>query len=172
MTDVGSHCSHPACQQNRATCLILKPSDRERQKINPPRMHSTDPAQPMNRAAPSSNLQDWRGGKKCMTGRPVIWTFFSSVTCVTVKQIFILILNTYFWATKRGSKKSVVILWAYMEHAVIQQRPAERNRRLQIHTKMKAETPNNVIDCIDLLWQLPNMHLKCYLANNFRPTEL
>lgn len=36
---------------------MLKPSDRERQKISPPRIHSTDPAQPMKRAAPSSNLQ-------------------------------------------------------------------------------------------------------------------
>lgn len=34
----------------------MNPSDMEKQKINPPRMLRTDPAQPMNRAAPSSNL--------------------------------------------------------------------------------------------------------------------
>lgn len=37
---------------------MLKPSGRERQKMNPPRIHSTDPAQPMKRAAPSSNLSE------------------------------------------------------------------------------------------------------------------
>lgn len=36
--------------------LMLRPSDRERVKTSPPRIHSTDPAQPMKRAAPSSNL--------------------------------------------------------------------------------------------------------------------
>lgn len=35
---------------------MLNPSVMEKQKINPPRMLRTDPAQPMNRAAPSSNL--------------------------------------------------------------------------------------------------------------------
>lgn len=39
---------------------MLKPSDKERQKTSPPRMHSTDPAQPMKRAAPNSNLQKER----------------------------------------------------------------------------------------------------------------
>lgn len=36
--------------------LMLKPSGRDRAKTSPPRIHSTDPAQPMKRAAPSSNL--------------------------------------------------------------------------------------------------------------------
>lgn len=36
--------------------LMLRPSDRDRVKTSPPRIHSTDPAHPMNRAAPSSNL--------------------------------------------------------------------------------------------------------------------
>lgn len=42
----------------------------EKQKISPPRIHSTDPAQPMKRAAPSSNLERlrcagrWWGGDK------------------------------------------------------------------------------------------------------------
>lgn len=39
----------------------MNPSDRERQKTRPPRTHSTDPAQPMKRAAPSSNLTQWQG---------------------------------------------------------------------------------------------------------------
>ena len=43
---------------NRATCLRLSPSDSDRQNTSPPSMHSTDPAQPMKRAAPSSNLQE------------------------------------------------------------------------------------------------------------------
>ena len=37
-------------------CLTLKLSDRDRQKTRPPRTHSTEPAQPMKSAAPSSNL--------------------------------------------------------------------------------------------------------------------
>lgn len=36
--------------------LMLRPSDRDRVKTSPPRIHSTDPDQPMKRAAPSSNL--------------------------------------------------------------------------------------------------------------------
>ena len=39
-----------------STHLLLSPSDRERQSTTPPRMHSAEPAQPMNRAAPSSYL--------------------------------------------------------------------------------------------------------------------
>lgn len=74
MTDLGSHCYHPACQKNQATRLILKPSDRERQKISPPRIHSTDPAQPMKRAAPSSNLGgvEVKNEKEFKTGIPFI----------------------------------------------------------------------------------------------------
>ncbi len=65
-TDVGSHCPHPVPPKTSA-CLILKPSDRERQKMSPPRIHSTDPAQPMKRAAPSSNLKCWEKTWKCLT---------------------------------------------------------------------------------------------------------
>ena len=37
-------------------CLTVKPSDRDRQKTRPPRTNSTEPAQPMKSAPPSSNL--------------------------------------------------------------------------------------------------------------------
>ncbi len=37
---------------------MLNPSVMEKQKINPPRMLRTDPAQPMKSAAPSSNLRE------------------------------------------------------------------------------------------------------------------
>lgn len=38
------------------THLLLSPSDREKQSTTPPRIHSAEPPQPMNRAAPSSYL--------------------------------------------------------------------------------------------------------------------
>lgn len=85
--------------------------------MSPPRTHSTDPDQPMNRAAPSSNLES--------VGRKMsLWSWSA------VRQVLSLILSTYFWATKRGSKKSVVIRWAYMEHAIIQQRPVKENTNM------------------------------------------
>ena len=43
--------------------------------------------------------------------------------------------NAYFCATKRGSKKSVVILCAYMEHAIMQQMPMERNKQIYAPNK-------------------------------------
>lgn len=38
------------------TYLKLKPSASDRQKMKPPNMQRIDPPQPMNNAAPSSNL--------------------------------------------------------------------------------------------------------------------
>lgn len=37
--------------------LLLTPSNSDKKKTIPPRMHRADPAQPMNRAAPNSNLR-------------------------------------------------------------------------------------------------------------------
>lgn len=60
------------------------------------------------------------------------WFWFHFIS--SIKQI-IASINAYFWATKSGSKKSAVILWAYMEHAVIEHRPVKRNNSSSLKKK-------------------------------------
>lgn len=86
--------------------LMLRLPDRDRVKTSPPRIHSTDPAQPMKRAAPSSNLFT-RGGEVRSRRRLSFVLYFPSFFAA-----FFFTPKTYFCATKSGSKKSVVILWA------------------------------------------------------------
>lgn len=91
---------------------MLNPSVIEKQKTKPPRMLRTDPAQPMNRAAPSSNLNADRTN-----------TLVDSTH--NVKIVLKWDGISYFCFTNNGSKNSDVILCAYREQAVIEQSPAK-----------------------------------------------
>lgn len=95
-----------------------------------------------------------------MSGIPLIRTWLWSA----IKDIFLVILSTYFWATKSGSKKSVVILWAYMEHAVREQRPAERNKRIcAANSNLNQSRRSWWCDLVEHL-----IHSKCYIPSESR----
>ena len=51
---------------------------------------------------------------------------FISISCEP--QAYRLKKSTYFCSTKRGSKNSVVILFAYREHPVIEHSPEEHQK--------------------------------------------
>lgn len=88
----------------------------------------------------------------------------SGIPFIHIKDIFLVILNTYFWATKSGSKKSVVILWAYMEHAIREQRPAERNNRIcATNSDLNQSRRSWWCDSVEQV-----IHSKCYIPDKSR----
>lgn len=98
-----------------------------------------------------------------MSGIPFIRMWLWSA----IKGIFLVILNTYFWATKSGSKKSVVILWAYMEHAIREQRPAERNNRIcATNSDLNQSRRSWWCDSVEQV-----IHSKCFIPDRSRHRE-